>query len=338
MKEGICVAGNAVVDKVYPVRKFPRSGEQTRIDRGVSIATGGAMANVVIDLAKLDPELPLEAVGYIGNDEDGRYIRGQFEKHPNIDLHAFKVMPGETTGYTLVMSDNSTKQRTFFTHCGPNAKIGEATFDWSEIKAGFLHIAHLLLLDALDASDDEYGTKMARLLAGAKRAGLKTSIDVVTDADSRFKVIVPPALRYTDYCVINEVEAEGITGVPLRGENGSLIADNLPGALAALKEMGVSTWAAIHYPEGACGLDERGELARVSSLELPPGYIKGTVGAGDAFCAGAIYAAYKGMSLGEALRIGTVAAACALSEDGSTDGVRTVAEALELEKMFPRAD
>ena len=40
------------------------------------------------------------------------------------------------------------------------------------------HIGYILLLPALDQPDEEYGTKMARLLHRAQKAGLKTSIDV----------------------------------------------------------------------------------------------------------------------------------------------------------------
>jgi sugar/nucleoside kinase (ribokinase family) len=60
-------------------------------------------------------------------------------------------------------------------------------------------------------------------------------------------------------------------------------------------------------------------------LELPAGYIKGTVGAGDAFCAGALYAAYQGESIAAALKLGNAAAAASLSQPGATEGMRPVA-------------
>ena len=64
---------------------------------------------------------------------------------------------------------------------------------------------------------------MARLLAHAKERGIKTSIDVVSETGERFGRLVPPALRYTDYCIINEIEASRSTGIQLRAEDGALM-------------------------------------------------------------------------------------------------------------------
>ena len=177
---------------------------------------------------------------------------------------------------------------------------------------------------------------MARLLHHAQQRGLKTSIDVVSEASDRFTRLVPPAMKYTDYCIINEVEAQQTTGVPLRDESGALLVENMPRALHAMKDMGVSTWAVIHCPEGGYGLDESGEYVQLSSLKLPEGYIKGTVGAGDAFCAGVLYGAEKGRTLAQSIDLGIAAAAASLSCPGSTEGMRTEAEVLKLFDQFGR--
>lgn len=193
-----------------------------------------------------------------------------------------------------------------------------------------LHIGYILLLDALDAPDDEYGTKLARLLHMAKARGIKTSIDVVTEAGERFQRIVTPALRFTDYCVINEAEAQATTGIPLVDDAGRLIRENIKTALERMKTLGVSTWAVIHCPEGGFGLDENDDYVEIPGLKLPEGYIKGSVGAGDAFCSGVLYAAWKGMKLNEAIVLGTAAAACSLSQPGATEGMRSYEEAMRL--------
>jgi sugar/nucleoside kinase (ribokinase family) len=68
----------------------------------------------------------------------------------------------------------------------------------------------------------------------------------------------------------------------------------------------------------------------VPSLKLPKGWIAGTVGAGDAFCSGVTYAAWKGEDLKSAIELGTASAVCSLSQPGSTEGMRTEAEARAL--------
>src|SRR4030042_2039118 len=57
-RSGICVAGNMLVDIVYPIHGWPEEGELITITQGISRSTGGAVCNTIIDLAKLDGELP----------------------------------------------------------------------------------------------------------------------------------------------------------------------------------------------------------------------------------------------------------------------------------------
>lgn len=332
MRKGICVAGNLVVDITYPIERWPRQSELTTITEGITRSVGGAVCNVVTDLARMDKSLPLSALGVIGQDAEGDFILEQLGKYRNVDLSLLGRKGA--TSFTAVMSDNRTKARTFFQYRGANALFDESFIDWEKIDAELLHVGYILLLDALDQEDAEYGTKMARLLAEARRRGLKTSIDVVTETGDRFRTLVPPALRYTDYCVINELEAQQITGVPLRDESEKLHPENMKEALERMKELGVSTWTVIHCPEGGYGLDEENRYVSLPSLRLPEGYIKGTVGAGDAFCAGVLYGAQKRWALPESIRLGTCAAAASLSEPGASEGVGTAEEVLKLWDRF----
>ncbi|MEG2575654.1 MAG: carbohydrate kinase family protein [Christensenella sp.] len=328
MKKGICVAGNAIIDVLYPIERYPAKSELTTITGGAMQATGGCMCNVVMDLAQLDPALPLTAIGRIGNDPEGDFVEAELARFPNISTSG--VLREGKTSFTAVMCENDTKLRTFFQYRGANAQLCEADFDWQNINAAILHIGYILLLDTLDEEDGEYGTRMARLLCEAKKRGIKTSVDVVSEAGERFCRLVPPALKYTDYCVINEIEAQHATGIPLRDTEDSLLTENIPKALQRLFDMGVSTWAVIHCPEGGYGMDASGAYTQKPSLHLPKGYIKGTVGAGDAFCSGVLYAAYCGQTIADAITLGTASAACSLSKEGSTEGMRTAKEAFKL--------
>ena len=96
----------------------------------------------------------------------------------------------------------------------------------------------------------------------------------------------------------------------------------------------MSEWVIIHSPEGGFGLDSADNYEEIPSPDLPDGYIKGTVGAGDAFCSGTLYGAYRGLSLGESLELGAGAALCSLSEPGATEGMRSGRDAIELYKKY----
>ena len=332
MKKGICCAGNIIVDITYPIERYPKQNELTHITEGITNSTGGSVCNTITDLARLDPNLHLKASGFAGHDAEGDFVLAEMGKYANIDLSM--VRRTGRTSFTAVMSNNETKERTFFQHAGANAYYGEDDIDWDDLDVDIFHIGYILLLPALDAPDAEYGTKMARLLHRAQKQGLKTSIDVVSEAGDRFARLVTPALKYADYCVINELEAQQTTGVLLREDDGTLHMENMPAALQKLKELGVSTWAVIHCPEVGCGIDANGQYYEVPSLKLPKGWIKGTVGAGDAFCAGILYAAETEMPMAEALKLGACAAAASLSEVSASDGVKTAEEVLKLYELY----
>lgn len=332
MRNGICCAGNMIVDITYPIETWPRQNELTHITEGIQSSTGGSVCNTITDLARLDPTLPLMASGFAGHDAEGDFILREMAKYPNIDLSM--VRRDGRTSFTAVMSNNQTKERTFFQHAGANAYYGEEHIDWERLNVNIFHIGYILLLPTLDAPDEEYGTKMARLLHRAQQAGMKTSIDVVSEAGERFAKLVTPALRYADYCVINELEAQQTTGILLREENGTLHPENMDAALHRLKELGVSTWAVIHCPELGCGLDENGIYYEVPSLKLPPDWIRGTVGAGDAFCAGILYSAEKRLPMEQALKLAACSAAASLHEISASDGVRSAKEVLELYTIY----
>ena len=332
MKKGICCAGNMLVDITYPIETWPKQNELTHITEGIQSSTGGAVCNTITDLARLDPSMHLVASGFAGHDTEGEFMLQEMSKYPNIDLSM--VRRDGRTSFTAVMSNNQTKERTFFQHAGANAYYGEEHIDWDKLDVDIFHIGYILLLPHLDEEDAQYGTKMARLLHRAQKQGMKTSIDVVSESGDRFARLVTPALKYSDYCVINELEAQQTTGICLRDDDGVLHIENMPAALKKLKDLGVSTWAVIHCPEVGCGMDEDGNYWEVPSLKLPKGYIKGTVGAGDAFCAGILYAAEMEMPMEQALKLGACSAAASLSEVSASDGVKTAAEVLALYDLY----
>ena len=72
------------------------------------------------------------------------------------------------------------------------------------------------------------------------------------------------------------------------------------------------------------------------SLELPRDYIKGTTGAGDAFCAGVLYGIYKGFNDKEILEFSTQSAAVSLRVADAVSGLMTESDIREFCKVFGR--
>ena len=326
MRNTIAVAGNMIIDKIKLLRTFPARHELTSI-LSVEESLGGAACNVGMDLARLDPSLPVRIFGVAGADADGDKVLCAFRAFPKIDVS--QIRRRGQSSFTDVLTEEQGRARTFLTFGGSNADFREADVDpdaLSDVK--LFHIGYILLLDALDAPDDEYGTRLARLLRSVQAAGVQTSVDVVSEAGDRFQRLVPPALKYTDYLIVNEIEAGRTAGLALRTPEGAIDEENVWLALREIRRMGVSRWIVVHAPEGAWGLDENDRPVFECSACLPEGYIQGTVGAGDAFCAGTLLGAYRGVALKDALWYGAVAAACSLGRPGATEGVRKMEEAL----------
>lgn len=324
-KQGIVVAGSLIADMFHQIDNYPKEGFLTNVRR-IEGQPGGT-GNILQDLAKLDADLPLTVSAILGDDRAGDLVMERLSSYPNMDLSS--VQRRGTTSSTLVMNAQDTKQRTFFYIPASSDEYDMSCIDWENLHASIFLLEYILLMKNVDAPDPEYGTHGARILAEARRRGMETSIDIVSEQSQRVQGIVRSALRYTDYCSINEAEAQNVTGVDLTSSPETMKA-NAQKALEALREAGVAKWAVIHSPSCGFGLDCRtGQYVCVPSLRLPKGYIKGSNGAGDAFCSGILYAAWRGDPLETALRLANACAACSLSEENGSDGLRPYAKVLE---------
>ncbi len=332
MDGGIVIAGNLVVDYVKQVSCYPKPGMLANI-LSERRCVGGCAANTTVDIARMDASIPLKSIGMVGNDENGRYVIDILEQN-GIDTSAVMVNTEAETSYTDVMSDMETGERTFFHFRGVNAMFSYEHIDWSGLLGGIFHIGYALLLDAMDGPDAQYGTVMAKTLAKASQAGMLTSMDVVSESGGRFREVVLPCLPHCDYVIINEIEASQISGISARDESGSLDYGNMESICGSILGLGVREAVVVHAPEAGWYLDHTGENVCLKSMELPAGYIKGSVGAGDAYCAGILYAIYREMPAREGMRIARAAAAANLSHENSIDGMRSLDSVLELERTF----
>jgi len=324
MQHGINLVGQLVVDYVKTIAAYPSPGMLAHIG-SIQQAVGGCVTNTAIDLATIDPSIPLTAVGRVGDDDAGRYVLDCLRRAgvSTKDMVVSSTMP---TGFTDVMNAADTGERTFF-HChGANAEFSPADVPRDALPYDLMHIGYILLLDAMDAADPEYGTVMARFLHDVQAMGIATSIDVVSGQGGLFREKVIPALRYCDYAIMNEIEACSATGLSPRHADGSLHMENLIRTLEQFMAMGVRRRAVIHCPEAGLCMDAESGLTIVPSFRLPEGYIKGSVGAGDAFCAGCLYAIHHGKDPEWMLRFAAAAAAANLSAPDSVSGMKPADE------------
>jgi len=330
LRSGLLAGGNWIVDQVKVIDVYPQPEQLANILRQ-SQGTGGAPYNVLVDLSQLGAPFPLQAAGLVGNDLLGEWILEDCRKR-GIDCRFLRKTNSAPTSYTDVMTESKGGRRTFFHNRGANSLWTGGDLDFGKTRARIFHLGYLLLLDALDGQDRKFGTRAAALLASAQKAGIKTSVDAVSEDSDRFPGIVTPALKHVDYFILNEIEAGKTTGFRIRQPDGRLDTVALRHAAGALLQLGVRELVAVHFPEGGFARTRKGDDYWQPSLNLPPRAIAGTAGAGDAFCAGLLLGLHEEWDLARCLKTAVCVAAMSLSDPTCTRGVKSLDEALNLAK------
>lgn len=322
-RKGIISVGNWIVDSIKFIDVYPSKGNLTSITK-VDEGLGGCAHNVLADLASLKSGLPLYAGGCIGDDDHGKMCLDECSRL-GIDSSNIHILEGESTSYTDVMTETcGGAARTFFHYRGANARLDVDTVLSCDCQARIFHLGYLLLLDSLDKEDPQYGVSAARALDALQKKGFKTSVDVVSEEGDRYRKVILPCLKYTDYFIINEVELGSCLGRPMRDTEGNILEDDVKKGAKELLDAGVGSLVVIHYPEGGVAASKDGRIVSAPSYSPAREEIISTVGAGDAFCAGALYAIHEGYSLEELLKFASASARFNLFSTTSTGGAPTL--------------
>lgn len=318
-RNGIAVAGNILTDNIKIIGEYPKKGMLVTITEQ-SLAIGGCVPNTAIDLKKLDKSLPVKVYGKVGNDANGEFALDKMSC-VGIDVSSVIKTDQMPTSYSDVMTVSGTGERTFFHNRGANKIFTIDDIDVEKLDCKIFHIGYLMLLDEFDKIEQDGTTPMSKLLKEIRKKGIKTSIDIVSESSGNFQKVVSSALPNCDYVIINEIEAGQIVGITPRNEDESLNEQNVFAIMKKLMAMGINEKLVVHCPEKGFSLDKNGNFVSVASRKIPKGFIKGSVGAGDAFCAGCLYSLYNDYSDEQMLDFSNLVAINCLSEADSISGV-----------------
>lgn len=309
-RRGILAGGNFIVDRVKQIDGYPEQ-DQLALIHSESLGNGGGPYNLLKDLAKIDPTIPLAAIGLIGTDTLGDWILKDCSDS-SIDVRQLQRTADAPTSYTDVMSVISNGRRTFFHQPGANSLLEEGHFDFSLGNGRVFYLGYLSLLDQLDHVDGDGQTGAARVLARARSQGMITAADLVSGRHDRFREIVVAAAPELDYLLLNELEAGWIVGKTLRNQK-CVAPEDVASVAAELLQLGIRNMVVIHYEEGAVACTRQGEIFTEQSLPLSDEEIQGAVGAGDAFAAGFLYGVHEELSMEQIFYQGICFAAACLS-------------------------
>ena len=327
MRRGVLTAGTWCVDLNKSIPAWPAEDTMTTIAL-VDRQGGGSGCNMAIDLKRLDPALPVETMGLVGDDGEGRFLLAECERY-GIEHSGLKVAPAGATASTDCFNSLASGRRTHFFAPGVAAEMSPDDFDFSRSEARLLHLGLPGAHATMDAPWAEDSTGWATVLRRARAAGLKTNLEMVSTGPGEVARFGRSCLPHLDLLIVNDYEIGCVADLDTRADgraSGPLVARALRRAL----EMGPLEFAVAHFPEGAIAAARSGELIAVGSAAMPASEIVGVNGAGDAFAAGVVYGWHEGWALEDALRLGHASAAASMRAVSTTQGVAKVAEALAL--------
>ncbi len=327
MRKGILAAGNFIRDYVKIIDHYPEQDMLVSI-RSESACNGGGPYNMLKDLVALGAVYPLEAAGLVGRDANGDWIL-QDCAAAGINTAQLRQTDAAPTSYTDAMTVGSTGRRTFFHQRGANALFSDSHLDFTKTHARLFHLGFIMLLDAMDEFVAPGRTRASIALEKASDAGLATAVDMVSTENEQFREIAESSLPFTDFLIVNEIEAGMVVALDLKTPRGTVV----PACMEAAKRLlarGVRRQVVIHFTEGAVVADVDGSVTVQGSLKLPDGFIVGATGAGDAFAAGYLHGVHEGWESQHSLQLAVCAAAACLTHPTPSGGLRPVDDCLAL--------
>jgi len=295
-----CVcAGILVADHLCePIEKLPAAGELVLSD-ALPLEIGGCASNVAIDLSLLGAKVGV--IGCVGNDPFGRFVIETLSG-AGTDTAAIRLIDDVGTSGTLIINVTG-EDRRFIHAIGANARFAPEDLQRPQVDAAkVLYLGGYLLMPNLEPR------RLRERLRAARRAGVKTVVDVVLPGEGDHMAALEPVLSETDVFLPNHDEAAAITGH----------ADPVRQAETFL-EAGAGT---VVITQGTIGTLLMSNDLRLRAATYPVEFVGGT-GAGDAFDAGYIAGLLEGAEPRRCLQWGSALGASCVRAIGATQSVLT---------------
>jgi sugar/nucleoside kinase (ribokinase family) len=328
-RRGVLSAGTFCVDFNKSIARWPDQDTASEV-LAIEREGGGSGYNMAIDLKRLDPALPVEAMGVVGDDELARFLFAQCDAH-GVERSRLKALPGGATMSVDAFNVLEDGRRTHFFDPGVAAEMTPDAFDFSASQALIVHLGLPGAHRAMDQPWRGEANGWAATLKKARSAGLMTSLELMTmPSAARLAELGRPCLAHLDFLIVNDYEIGALAARQTRRADGATDVAEVERALEMLLKEGAMRWVVAHFPEGAVARGRDGAARRLGSVAIPAEAVKGANGAGDAFAAGMLYALHEDWPIESAVRLGHAAAAASMRAVSTTAGVAPVADCLAL--------
>jgi sugar/nucleoside kinase (ribokinase family) len=293
----VLCAGIVVADHICtPISHLPRAGDLVLADR-LLLTIGGCAANVAVDLVRMGVRATV--AGRVGDDVFGRVV-GEMLRAQGVDVSGLQTTVGVDTSQTLIVNVAG-EDRRFIHTFGANALFSAADIPLTRAsRCRVLYLGGYLLMAGLKAE------ALGRVLADARKVGMKIVLDVVTPGPADYLPHLEPVLPHVDVFLPNNHEAELITREP----------DPVRQA-ETFHRLGARTAIVTLGGDGAVVVGE-GVRLRAGAFSVP--FVDGS-GGGDAFAAGYVAGLLDGLDVEGCLRMATALGASCVQAVGTTTGV-----------------
>lgn len=348
----VVVAGLVCLDLVCRVPRpslVLRPGDLVQLTDS-RVSTGGVVGNAGLALERLGHHTRL--IGAVGDDPFAGVLRRALAERGAVDVSGLNAIPGAATSYTVVLTPPD-GERMFLHEAGTNARFDAAALDLQLVSgARLVHLGYPPLLPGLLADG---GVALASQLRAVREREVTVSIDTaMPDPASEaarvdWSAFLHRVLPHTDLfmpsldeliVLLPELWRAAGTGAGAAAEAPASRADEaervawLAGALLAmgarvvLLKMGSE---GVYLRTGSVGALETMGSGRPAdplawadrelwapSLEAD---VVGTVGAGDATCAGFLAGLLRGLAVEDALAMATAVGGFSVEAADAVGGI-----------------
>lgn len=330
-RRGFITGGSWCVDRNKLIEFWPDEDSICEI-LSEERRNGGSGSNLAIDMKKLDPDMPVETIAIVGDDDDGRFLQGEADRY-GIDRRQMTVSRAAPTHYTECFGSKRTGRRTHMTFNGVGAHLSPDHFDFSATRARILHLGLPGVHRTMDSAWKDEANGWVAVLKKARAAGLMTNIELVSIDPPRIAELARPCLPHLDLMVVNDHEIGAVAGEQTVTSGGTDVEACIR-AMRWVLSHGALKVVAVHFPKGGLALARDGALVRQPSLRVPKEEIVGANGAGDAFAAGFLYGFHEGWAPDASLALAHAAAGASLRGISTTGTVEPWQTCLSLARQW----
>ena len=281
---------------------------------------GGSSANMAVGLARLGARAGI--VGCLGDDSLSQFLL-EFLRAEKVDTSHVSTAPGFLPSLCLTeVCPPDRFPQVFYRHDAVDTKLDASEADLDYAASGRMFVTNGTSLCASPSRESTY-----RAMERARAAGCRVVLDVDYRSMSWRKpeeagLAIRLALPFVDVLIGNQPELKLVAGADdLDEATGKLQSAGVPMLVSKLGELGTRVWT---------GGD---------SVYLPPYAVSvcTTIGAGDGFASGFLYAMLQGLPVTECLHYGNAAAAIVVSRLSCSEAMPVLSEVEEMMRQQRKA-